>query len=107
MGGDCSRATTMPTKRLARPVHSRGDGFSSPWGLALGGPGCGGLSSAWGAWWVVLPRLDRLLQLACCRDRPGRLIFFRFGRGASTHPRSLGAGNFACEHDTRNYILPA
>jgi hypothetical protein len=29
--GDSSRAT-MPTKQLARPVHSRGDGLSSPWG---------------------------------------------------------------------------
>jgi len=28
----------MPTKQLARPVHSRGDGLSSPWVVACIAP---------------------------------------------------------------------
>ncbi len=32
-------ASPMPTQRLARVVHSRGDGLSSPWGGAVASPG--------------------------------------------------------------------
>src|SRR5260370_39369229 len=78
------RATTMPTKQLARPVHSRGDGLSSPrrarlWGLASP--------------WCALDALSYAGWIACFRSPAatiGPVGLFLLGRWPGALP-TVGA----------------
>jgi hypothetical protein len=53
-----NEAPPLPTKRRARPVHSRGDGLPSPWG---------GVVTLYGS---PHPSHDLLFPKAACQTRP-------------------------------------